>query len=180
MAVSPSVLAEAKKPHNRVIIVTNGTSALGQLICEQAIATGANVYALDADPTALAQLAIRFRKKELTLRVVPCELKNQVSIEDAIDEITNHSPPIDLWIHSEVLTPSNIDHLSSPLITLSRHFSYNGRRKARFISDINPESQTAASTYINNSPLPQVADVVIATYSEHYQEIVDQVLRLKA
>lgn len=178
MTASPTVLAKAETPYVNIIAVTNSTSKIGYRICEQASAAGATVYALDAEPTALAHLAISFRKKQLPLRVVPCDLTQQISIEDAIDEITNHAPPIDLWIHADKLTTSSIRKLPVALATFSKHFKVRGKGIARFISETDSEGQSEIKSQLIKANLIAISEVInYPIKSELSPGLVSQLLR---
>jgi len=119
---SPEVLAKAEPPHRNVVAVTYATTSLGKRICEHLASSGATVYALAEDPTDLARLSISFRQNNLTHRGIPCDTNNEESILHAIQDITNHAPPIDHWIHTEALNPKNEASLQPAFNAFVSHF----------------------------------------------------------
>lgn len=121
------VLAKAEHLNRKVVAVTHGTSLLGKAICEYAALAGASVFALDSDITLLAQQSISFRQNKLRLRGIPCELASQNSISNAIQEIVSHAPPIDYWIHAEVLSPADVSFLKPAVHAFVQHFEMRGK-----------------------------------------------------
>jgi NAD(P)-dependent dehydrogenase (short-subunit alcohol dehydrogenase family) len=118
MSSNPEVLAQAEHLKGKVVAVTCATSPLGEALCEHAAKAGASVFALDSDPTALAQQSISFRQNKLRLRPMPCDFTSQESILNAVQEIVSHAPPIDFWIHAEALAPAYLLCTSSVCISI--------------------------------------------------------------
>jgi NAD(P)-dependent dehydrogenase (short-subunit alcohol dehydrogenase family) len=129
MSSNPEVLAQAEHLKGKVVAVTCATSPLGEALCEHAAKAGASVFALDSDPTALAQQSISFRQNKLRLRPMPCDFTSQESILNAVQEIVSHAPPIDFWIHAEALAPADLHRLLPAMHVFGLHFDMRGKGK---------------------------------------------------
>ena len=127
MMSNNKVLATAEHLNRKVVAITHGTSPLGTAICEHAAKAGASVFALDSDPTLLAQQSISFRQNNLRLRGMPCDLTSQVSITNAVIEIVSHAPPIDYWIHAQIISPINVHVLNPAMLAFGQHFDMRGK-----------------------------------------------------
>ncbi len=139
--LTTEVLAKAKPLTHNVIAVTNGTSPLGTIICEHAANAGASVFALDTNATSLAQQAISFRQNNLRLRGIPCDLTSETSMLNAVQEIVNHAPPIDFWVHAEVMAPADLHKLSAAMLAFGHHFDMRGKGSLLLIGDQPPSQE---------------------------------------
>jgi len=117
----------SERLQKKVVAITSGTHTLGALFCEKAALMGATVYSIDTDAEALARQVISFRQNKLRLRAVHCDTSAAESMENAIQEIVSHAPPIDLWIHAEKLTHQNYKDLQPTLSAFENHFSLRGK-----------------------------------------------------
>ena len=136
-------MAKAEFLKEKVVTVTCGTSPLGELLCEQAAQAGAKVFALDTDSTSLAQQVVRFRKNNLALRGIPCDLTSQLSVMQAIAQISSHAPPIDVWIHGEVLNAAQLERLHVAFDTFGQHFNYSNNGNVGLCLDASTYAETA-------------------------------------
>lgn len=159
MKSSDQVLAKAEHLNGKVVVVTRGTSPLGELTCRYAALVGAKVFALDVDAAALAHLAISFRQNQLRLRGVPFDLSSEDSIANAIDEITSHAPPIDLWIHAESLSKSALKDLEPTLRMFGQHFDRRGKGSVSLLLG-SPSLEKNEAKFIESSLQGQASKIV--------------------
>ena len=166
MHSTPEALAKAAQLHNKVVAITNGTSPLGNVLCEQAAIAGATVYSLDADLTALARQAISFRQNNLRLRCAPCDMENKSSILDAIQEITSHAPPIDLWVHALPVSDDSKAQLNCGLFVFGQHFDRSGKGSISLIlnAPIEEQMKQQLTSSIKTAKVPDVVSVNLTAY----------------
>ncbi|MFK8056629.1 MAG: SDR family NAD(P)-dependent oxidoreductase [Saprospiraceae bacterium] len=165
---NPEVLAKAEHTPHKVIAITHGTSALGKALCEVFASAGATVYALDTDATALAHMSISFRQNKLRLRGVPCDLESEASITEAIQEITSHAPPVDLWIHACALTTEAVDSLKLAFTAFGRHFDMRGKGHISLLipPTLKAEERTIIQEILSESELTKITAINLVNTKE--------------
>ena len=132
---------------NKIAVVTGGGSGIGKAICHVFALAGARVYILDIDENGSAETVNQIRKAGGQAEFLTCSVDQELSVQNAISQITKIQPPDILVNNAGIAHIGTVENTSAA--DFEKLFSVNVKGVYHMVRNCIPHMKAKGGVILN-------------------------------